>query len=204
MYNVFFYIALFTGIIPLMILLVKKRAFDSKAPGTLFIWLTALATLYELIGTGLLHIKTSYWFQIYSFLEIITLFYFFIKLFEAKYKTVFGVFIVLLVTTYCFSFSFWSENSGLISNAKNKTFITLFVLTFSFLWFKEMFKKMEIQNPWQNTNFYFVSGFSVYYSSTLFLFLLGGFISNSNLYIYDYWFSTRQKSFNTLNISKIS
>ncbi len=187
MYQVFFYIALFIGIIPLLILFIKKRAFDFKEPVTPFIWLTAFATLYEFIGTGLLEIKTSYWFQLYSFLEIVTLFYFFFKLFKAKYKTAFGIFLVLLVTTYSFSFFFWNENSGLISNAKNKASITFFVLTFSFLWFKELFKKMDIQNPWQNDNFYFVSAFSVYYSSTFFLFLLGGFISNSNVHLYDYW-----------------
>lgn len=170
-----------------MVLFIKKRAFNIRESITPFIWLTAFATLYEFIGTGLLEIKTSYWFQLYSFLEIVTLFYFFFKLFKTKYKTTFGIFLVLLVTTYSFSFFYWNENSGLISNAKNKASITFFVLTFSFLWFKELFKKMEIQNPWQNADFYFVSGFLLYYSSTFFLFMLGGFIFNSNVYFYDYW-----------------
>lgn len=187
MYQIFFYLALFIGIIPLLILLLKKRVFDFKEPIIPFVWLTAFATLYEFIGTGLLEIKTSYWFQMYSFLEIVTLSYFFSKLFQPKYKTAFRIFLVLLVTTYSFSFFFWNENAGLIPNAINKTPLTFFVLTFAFLWFKELFKKMEIQNPWQNANFYFVSGFSVYYSSTFFLFLLGSFIFKSNVYFYDYW-----------------
>lgn len=187
MYFFFAYVALFIGIIPLLILFLKKRVFDFKEPIIPFVWLTALATLYEFIGTVLLQIKTSYWFQVYSFLEIVTLSYFFFKLFQPKYKTAFRVFLVLLLTTYGFSFFFWDENAGLIPKAINKIPLTLFVLTFSFLWFKELFKKMEIQNPWQNTDFYFVSGFSVYYSSTFFLFLLGNFIFNSNIYFYDYW-----------------
>lgn len=187
MYQVFFYIALFIGIIPLLVLFIKKRAFDFREPITPFIWLTVFATLYEFIGTGLLEIKTSYWFQLYSFFEIVTLFYFFFKLFKTKYKIAFGIFLVSLVTTYSFSFFFWNENEGLIPNTVNKTSVTLFVLTFSFLWFKELFKKMEIQNPWQNADFYFVSGFSVYYSSTFFLFLLASLIFNSNVNFYDYW-----------------
>lgn len=187
MYQIFFYIVLFIGIIPLLVLFLKKRAFDFKEPITPFIWLTAFATLYEFIGTGLLEIKTSYWFQLYSFLEIITLSYLFFKLFQPKYKTAFWVFLVLLLTTYSFSLFFWDENAGLIPKAINEVPLTLFVLTFSFLWFKELFNKMEIQSPWQDTDFYFVSGFSVYYSSTFFLFLLGNFIFNSNIYFYDYW-----------------
>lgn len=187
MYFFFAYVALFIGIIPLLILFLKKRVFDFKEPIIPFVWLTALATLYEFIGTVLLQIKTSYWFQVYSFLEIVTLSYFFFKLFQPKYKTAFRVFLVLLLTTYGFSFFFWDENAGLIPKAINKIPLTFFVLSFSFLWFKELFKKMEIQNPWQNTDFYFVSGFSVYYSSTFFLFLLGNFIFNSNIYFYDYW-----------------
>ncbi len=180
-----FFIALFIGIIPLLILLLKKRAFDFKKPIISFIWLTAFATLYEFFGSVILKINTSYWWQLYSLLEFITLYYFFFKLFQPKYKTTFWVFLVLLVTKYGFSYIFWNEI--FISTAINKIPLTIFVLTFSFLWFKELFKKMEIQNPWQNANFYFVSGFSVYYSSTFFLFLLGNSIFNSNIYFYDYW-----------------
>lgn len=187
MYQVFFYTTLFIGIIPLSIVFLKKRPFDFKEPITPFIWLTAFATLYEFIGTGLLEIKTPYWFQLYSFLELVTLFYFFFKLFKTRYKTIFGIFLVLLVITYSFSFFFWNENSSLIPKAINKTPLTLFVLTFSFLWVKELFEKMEIQNPWQNPDFHFVSGLFVYYSSTFFLFLLANYIFESNVYFYDYW-----------------
>lgn len=187
MYQVIFYTALFIGIIPLLILFLKKRTFDFREPITPFIWLTAFATLYEFIGTGLLEIKTSYWFQLYSLLEIATLFYFFFKLFKTKNKIALGIFLVLLVTIYGFSFFFWIQNSSFIPNTINKTPLTLFILIFSFLWFKELFKKMEVQNPWQNAYFYFVSGFSVYYSSTFFLFLLASLIFNSNVYFYDYW-----------------
>ncbi len=181
------YIALFIGIIPLSILLLKKRVFDFKEPITPFVWLTAFATLYEFFCSVILKINTNYWSQFYSLIEFIALYYFFFKLLKPKYKNVVQGFLILLATSYFLSFFFWNENSSFIPKAINKTPLTFFVLTFSFLWFKELFKKMEIQNPWQNADFYFVSGFSVYYSSTFFLFLLGSFIFNSNVYFYDYW-----------------
>jgi hypothetical protein len=187
LYQIFFFIALLIGIIPLLILFFYKKALEFNRAITPFIWLTALATIYEFAGTVLLKINTSYWFQVYSFLEVIILYYFFFRLFQTKYKIAFGVFLILLLITYGFSFFLWSENSGLITKAINKVPITFFVLTFSFLWFKELFYKMEIQNPWQNANFYFVTGFMLYYSSTFFLFLLASFLFKSNVYFYDYW-----------------
>lgn len=187
MYQIFFFIALLIGIIPLLILFFYKKALEFNRAITPFIWLTALATIYEFVGTVLLKINTSYWFQVYSFLEVIILYYFFFRLFQTKYKIAFGVFLILLLITYGFSFFLWSKNSGLITKAINKVPITFFVLTFSFLWFKELFYKMEIQNPWQNANFYFVTGFLLYYSSTFFLFLLASFLFKSNVYFYDYW-----------------
>lgn len=166
-----------------MILFVKKKGFDFKEPITPFIWLTALATLYELIGTRLLKLNTTYWFQLYSLLEFIALYYFFFKLFQPKYKTVFRLFLILLVITYFFSFFFWNENSSLIPKAINKTPVTLFVMVFCFICFKNYLGKTEKQS----SVFYFILGFSVYYSSTFFLFLWSNFIFYSNLYFYDFW-----------------
>lgn len=187
MYQILFYIALFIGFIPLLILFLKKRAFDSKEHITPFVWLTALATLYEFIGTVLLKINTTYWSQLYSFLAFLTLYYFFFKLFRPNYKNAFRIYFILFTIIFCISFFFWTDKNTFITRAINRIPLTLFVLTFSFFWFKELFKKMKIQNPWQNADFYFVSGFAIYYSSTFFLFLLGSFIFNSNVYFYDYW-----------------
>lgn len=187
MYQIFFFIALLIGIIPLLILFFYKKALDFNRAIIPFVWITALATLYEFVGTGLFKFNTSYWFKIYSFLEIVSVYYFFLKLFKPKYKKIVQGFLILLIITCIYSFFYWNKDEGLILIATNKSPLTLFVLTFSFLWFKELFYKMEIQNPWQNANFYFVSGFLLYYSSTFFLFLLASFLFKSNVYFYDYW-----------------
>ncbi|TDS64258.1 hypothetical protein [Myroides indicus] len=181
------YAALFAGIIPLIVLFLKKRAFvvsDSIQP---FVWLTFIATLYEGIGTFILKVNTTYWFQIYSLLEFLTIYYFFYKLLRSSYKKVFTISFIVLLTTYILSFYFWKEYQSLVANAINKIAITLFVFFFSYIWFKQLFQKMEIPNLLKDSNFYFVSGLAIYYSSTSFLFLLSCFIFENRVYLFDIW-----------------
>lgn len=185
MYQIFFFTALLIGVVPLLILFVKKKTLVFKEPISLFVLVTALASLYEFIGSTVLKINTTYWWQLYSLMEFISLYYFFFKLFELKYKIIFILCVTFFIVQYFLSFFYLSE--VFISSAINKTPITLFIIIFSFLWFKQLFYKMEIQNPWQNANFYFVSGVLLYYSSTYFLFLLASFLFKSNVYFYDYW-----------------
>lgn len=187
MYNTFLYITLFIGIIPLLILFVKRKPLSFKEPITPFIWLTGIASLYEFVGTGLLQINTAYWFQIYSFLELIALFYFFYKLFSVSHKKILLVFAGILMLTYGFSFLFWNENSQFLLKAINKAPLTLFVFLFSFLWYRNLFIEAKITNPWRDPTYYFVSGLAMYYSTTVFLFLLSSFFFVSESYFYDYW-----------------
>src|SRR5690606_26455997 len=75
LYSIFLYTALFAGILPLLVLFPKKRAFNISEPIVPFIWLTTIASLYELIGSIILKINVDYWFQIYSLLELLTILY---------------------------------------------------------------------------------------------------------------------------------
>lgn len=187
MYYVFAYIALFLGIIPLIVLFSKKRALVFKESIVPFIWLTAIATLYELTGTLTLKIPVDYWFQFYSLLEFLTIYYFFKKLFYLHYKNAFRVFITIFIIIYCFSFFIWNANNIFIVEAINRIPLTLFVFTFSFIWFKELFNKMEIENPLNYPTFYFVSGLAIYYSGTSILFLISSIIFESDSYLYNFW-----------------
>lgn len=197
MYTVVFYIALFIGFIPLLLLFLKGKAFDWGNFAVPFIWLTGIASAYEFIGTGLLKINTAYWFQSYTLLSSVTLFYFFSRLFKPYYKTAFKVSLILFMVIYCISFFYWNEQSKLIPLSINITFTSPFVLIFSIVWFKNQFTKLENLNPfekiempnlWQSDAFYFVSGLAIYYSTTFSLFLLSSFIFNSKLYSNDFWF----------------
>ena len=187
MYHYFIYTALFLGIIPLVVLVSKKRALDFNIPILPFIWLTFIASVYEFVGTSLLGVNTSYWFQTYSLLEFLCIYYFFYSQYRSSYKKILTVFLAILVLTYGTSFIFWRDNQLLVSEAINRIPIALFIFTFSFIWIKELFNKMVILNPWQHPTFYFISALSIYYAATTFLFVLSSFIFESKLYFYDYW-----------------
>lgn len=184
---VFDSILLLTGLLPLLLLLLKKKTFDIKQPIVPFVWLTAAATLYELIGTVILRINATYWFQLYSLLCFCALYYFFSRLLDRQYKKLFGFFLAVFIITYSASFFFFDKKNTFISTAINEPLLTLFVLVFSFLWFKKLFEKVDIPNLWQDADFYFVSGLMIYHSGTFFFFLIGGSIFSSNAYFYDYW-----------------
>lgn len=186
MYYIFLYTALFVGILPLLVLFSKKRAFILNEPIIPFVWITAIATLYELIGSIILKINIDYWYQIYSPLEFLTVFYFYFKLFEPRFKTVFYFFLFLLVIIYGISFYFLTRYSSFIALALNTIPLTLFVLLGTFWCVRDLFRSDEIQNLWQNPTFYFVSAFYIYYLVTMPLFLMSSFIFDSNLYFYDF------------------
>lgn len=187
MYYFITYFALFLGIVPLVILFSKKRAFIASEPIMPFLWLTFIATLYEHIGSTLLKINTAYWFQLYSLLEFLTIYYFFYKHFQFAYKKNLKLIIALFLCVYVISLLFWNPNNILISEAINRIPLTLFIFTFSFIWFKKLFQKMEIENPLDDSTFYFVSGLAIYYSGTSILFLISSIIFESNLYFYNFW-----------------
>ena len=157
--------------------------------------LTALATLYEFVGSKILEINTVYWFQLYPLIEFITLYYFFSSILP-EYRKFLRVFLPLAIIFYSASFFYLDEENKFVSLAINRNFIAVFALIFSSLWLKELFNKLknlnpfekiEIPNIWQNDIFYFVTGIAVYHTATFSLFLLSSFIFNSNLYFYNYW-----------------
>lgn len=180
-------ILILTGTLPLLLLFLKKTAFDFKKPIVPFVWLTAVATLYEWVGTALLKINATYWFQIYSLLCFCALYYFFLKLLNRQYKKVFSLFLALFIITYSTSFFFFDKTNAFTSSSINDPLITLMVLFFSFLWFKKLFEKTNVPNLWKDADFYFISGLMIYHFGTFFFFLLSSFIFNSNSDFYDYW-----------------
>lgn len=187
MYKIVFYITLFSGLLPLLFLFLRKKAFDKEHPAVPLLWLTAIGSLYEFIGSVLLKINTMYWFQLYPFLSFLTLYYFFFKLLKHNYKSLIRALFFLFIAVYLVSLYFFSDENKLLTTGLNRIPITIFVFTFTALWFKNLFEKMEEQNLWQNNNFYFITGLIIYYSSTLFLFIASNFIYNSNLYFFDFW-----------------
>ena len=162
--------ALFIGIIPFSILLWKKRALNIKEAVIPFIWITALATLYEFFGTELLHINSTYWFQLYTILEIGCLFYYFHHILKQWHQKLLYFTLALVLTGYVISCFFWSTESNLVPLAINACSISLFVFIFACLHFNMLMKRET--DLWKQPNFYFTAGFAIYYACTLLLFLL--------------------------------
>lgn len=184
------------GLIPLSILFIKNKAFAWNHPIVPFIWLTSLASVYEFIGSYLLEIETSYWFQLYALLSFLALYHFFSRLLKPHFKTIINWFLILFLIVYATSFFFWDDTGMSISSPINRAFITIYIIIFTVIWFKNLFDKLQnydlfgkidIPNLWQSEVFYFISGIFIYYSTTLFLFLSSNFIFSKNVYFFDYW-----------------
>ncbi len=197
MYQIIFYTALFIGVVPLLVAFVlKKKEIYLKHPVFPLVVLTALATLYEFVGSKILEINTVYWFQLYPLIEFITLYYFFSRILP-EYRKFLRIFLPLAIIFYSASFFYLDEENKFVSLAINRNFIAFFALVFSSIWLKDLFNKLknlnpfekiEIPNIWQSDIFYFVTGIAVYHTATFSLFLLSSFIFNSsNLYFYNYW-----------------
>lgn len=178
------------GFIPILIFSLKSNKSRSSNNYFLpFIILTAIASIYELVFTSFLKIISSHWFQIYDFLEFFALVYFFMKIFEQKQKDILFLFAFIFLISFGISIYFWEVDNSLVSKGINSITTTLLVFTAIFIWFKNEFQKLEIAIIWQNAKFYFISGFLIYYASTIFLFIASNFIfKNENLKFEDYWF----------------
>lgn len=183
--QVVYYFALFIGIIPFSILLWKRRAFDHKEAVVPFVWITAIASLYEFFITELLYVNSTYWFQFYSFLEIICLFYYFYKIFKKSHKRLLIIMLGVLLFFFIVSCCFWTNKSHSLPLAINAANISLFVFLFSVLHFNILTKTKSalLGQP----HFLFTVGFSIYYSSTLLLFLLYEQLSRIHQNTEAYW-----------------
>lgn len=179
------YTSLILGVVFLILFSYKNKALRINEPISFFIWYTIISIIWEL-NSALVLANPTFGFQFYFVLEVLALYYFYNRLLHPSYKKSLRVFLGIMLVAYGISFIFWNGGSSLISDTINRITLTTFVLYFSFLWFAELFRKMEISKPWKDATFYFVSGFFIYYSSTLFLFLLGDFILNAEFYLY-YW-----------------
>ena len=185
---VLFYVAIALGFIPFILLIFNKRVFNIKEPLVVFSWLMIIGSLYELIGTAWLQIDTKYWFQLYSLLEFLALYYYFSYKSDYKNKNIFRFFLILFVLVYVTSFFNWSESNSLFRKAITKLVTTSFVFVAFGLWVKKKFEKKIIFNLFNTSDFYFVSGIIIYFASTFITFLSANYIYyNTSSNLNDYW-----------------
>lgn len=177
------FILIFTiiyGIVPFILYLIVKKKNRDLHLILPFLIVVFLASVYELIGTVILKISVEYWYLVYKTLAFIGLHYFYYYLLDRKYKLLFLVYIIGFIILIILSQTVWINYIYLEKSAYFNMFQTLIVLTFSILWFKQLFSKLEEESLSKNPNFYFVSGLIVCYCGTVFLFLV-----SSSIYAYD-------------------
>lgn len=164
-----------TGLFPLLIFLLKKpsKNFSKQIIAIKpFLWLMFIGSVYELVFTIIFRFTVSYWFTLYTLLEFLALYYFFRKLFGEKNKKLFYFFRAAFIVTWSISLFFWERKIHLKIESYSAIIESIFVFTGILLWFKELFKNVEVGSLWQVPVFYFISGLTFYFAGTSFFFLL--------------------------------
>ena len=178
------------GVFPLLLYFAKKKTFAKEADYLLpMVWLAAIGCFYEIGITLLLGISPKYWFRFYTLLEFCVIFYFYSKLFAGKYKYLLRIFGISFLILFLVSLLFWNDSGiNLAIDSYLSSFETIFVFLFSFLWFRELFSNLHIKSLWESPAFYTIAGLILYFSGTLFLFLLSDVIyKNEKIHFQEYW-----------------
>lgn len=181
---ILFFLTLLIGIIPLIILFLKKKQFRTAYGIVPFIWLTAIATLYELIGTVILRINTNYWFQVYTLLEFTAIYWYYLKVLGHKSRKSLKISLFIWSTVFIISFLFWDRSNKATALAINSCSISLFVFFFTFSYLKGLLENTA-KDFWKASSFIFVAGFSIYYGSTILLFVFSQLLFEIGKY--NYW-----------------
>ncbi|CAM4142574.1 hypothetical protein FLJU110815_18990 [Flavobacterium jumunjinense] len=174
------------GIIPLFLYIINRKVGVATYYFLPFLSLLALASLYEYVGTYLLRLNTGYWFRIYSLLEFYVVWYFYYKILE--FKKCYIIYGSLYLLLYGYLLIDWSPKNKIIEDLPLTIAITLMVVVSSFLWFVDVFKKMEDKALYRRTEFYYISSLLIYFTGTFLVFLMADYIiNNDSIKLLDYW-----------------
>lgn len=183
------YFVIIFGITPLLYYFIarSKNARELK-PIIPFITLTFVSSLYELFGSLILGWNVSYWFVFFEILAFLCIYYFYFEILQKQFLKLF-LLTLFLFLGFCFylSLNFIIKDFFIVSSYLN-TFTTLFILFFTIIWFRRLILDASIENLLENSTFYFISGFILYYFGTLFLFLISNYLYKfDTLSLKSYW-----------------
>lgn len=179
------YVAIVWGFIPLILLLLycKRRSPDVSAIAP-YVVLIAVSSAYEFIA-NILSILTAVWYRIYGLMDFVLMYYFFRQLlpkFHRRWMWLMGLAFGALYVVLLF---YWNELNPLTGDSYLFAVQTVFLYICAVLWFNDIFTNLTYESLWQSPAFYFVSGYLLYFSGTLFLFLMShDIVFNEKLYVY--------------------
>jgi len=183
----YIYIVLIIGFVPAIISIFKEKSNSLKAVSP-FLWLTAFASLYELIISLLLRLDVSFWLIFYEVISFVFLSFFYIKTFNRQFFKIIFSFYCLIIFGLLFFLFLRDKHNNLELQVYTSPIILIMVLVFTFLWFRKIYLAMEIPILFKESSFYYISAFFLYYTSTFFLFLLSDFLFRSDPTSFsDYW-----------------
>lgn len=195
MFQILLFIVQVLGIIPILLLKVQKQTHETLYIKP-FVWLLTFSVFYEVVATLILKINNIVWFRFYLLLEFYAVFYFFLRLFEARYKVYLissaSIFAVVFITLLFY----WDNSNNLKTDSFLSVLEIIFVYCSSILWCKDLFNNLTQRSLLDYSIFYFIAGFILYFSGTLFLFLISDLIFSSTLNFENYW--TLNIAFNIL------
>lgn len=163
---------LYSLIPPLVYWFIKNKLNNEIKPVFPFIVLCFLAGLYEFIFTTLLRVNTLPWFYTYDILYFFTIQYFFYYILEKKIKKI----VWISSSSYIVLFVYFVVNNSIKNYLTHLSYLssitTFLIIIFSIMWFKKTFKETKLVSLANSPSFYFVSGFLIYNSGVIILFLL--------------------------------
>jgi len=163
---------------------VKSKATKSLYP---FILLVALSSIYEIVFIYFLKFDSDYWSKIYLFLEFVTLVFVFNKNSDKSFRFVSYFFCILFFCSYFYFKIIKTDIPTLKTDGILSIIEFFYVVFFSIYWFISVFNKREAASLLQLPFFYFVSGLVIYFSGTIFLFLLSEELLKEGLSLNQYW-----------------
>lgn len=188
-YNYFVYFAVLYGVVPLLVYFLLQKKIGKEVRFIYpFLWVVCIASLYEFLGTLLLRISAEYWFFTYNFLAFVSILLFFSSLLGRKLRLVYYFYSVCFLVLLLYFAVHWDLKKYLEINSYFNTLQTLVVFTFSIAWFRRVFINLEFDSLGRSPVFYFVSGLLLYYSGTVFLFLMSTvLLKHETSSFQDYW-----------------
>lgn len=165
--DVSIYFAIGIGLVPMLILLfrdVSSRYYSVIRAIKPYFWLLFIGSLYELIATKILKIPSGFWFTLYTYLEFLTLWYFFRMLFPKTLRVFSYLLLILITIGFIFILMNWSYDIHHLLEAYLVVPTSIFVFIHVFLWCRELFKKTELVSLWEMPISYFIGGLFVYFS----------------------------------------
>lgn len=152
-----------------------------------FLALTAISSFIELLFIYFLEFDSYTWLKLYTFIEFIVFAVLFNQLLSRRF----------LKLTICFSVLFFYYYSYFLTGNSTYPYLQImgilysiqfsYIFLFVIFWIKEMFEKKEVESLLDLPLFYFVSGLLLYFSGTIFLFILSEEILRAGLSLYYYW-----------------